>query len=297
MDALTPDPAALADQLHARCRKLYTPCGDGRMVWRVWGEGDPVVLLHGGSGSWTHWFRNIPVLERRYTLYVADLPGLGDSGLPPRGYDHERLLESVDHLAETVVNGLREILPPPARYHLVGFSFGAVSGGHLAAREGARLKSFTMIGASALGVPWPGLAGALRRVEADMTEAEILDVHRHNLHLIMLAAPPPQIDDLAAWLQLENTKRSRILSHPVAPTDILLQALRRTQAPLTAIWGLQDVFLQPDPDSRVQALQAVHPEVAVHLLEGAGHWAMYEAADTVNAYLLGAFAAHSNGYA
>jgi pimeloyl-ACP methyl ester carboxylesterase len=297
MDAKTSDPAALADQLHARCRKLYTPCGEGRMVWRVWGEGDPVVLLHGGSGSWTHWFRNIPVLARRYALYVADIPGLGDSDLPPRGYDHERLAESIDHLAETVANSLREILPPPARYHLVGFSFGAVFGGHVAAREGARVKSFTMIGASALGVSWPGLAGDLRRAEADMTEAEILDVHRHNLHLIMMSTPPSQIDAFTAWLQLENTKRSRIRSHPVAPTDILLRALRSTQVPLTAIWGLQDAFLQPDPGTRMQALQRVHPEVAVHLVDGAGHWVMYEAADTVNAYLLGVFAAHSNDYA
>lgn len=297
MDATITEPAALADQLHARCRKLETRAGGSRMVWRVWGEGDPVVLLHGGSGSWTHWFRNIPVLARRYTLYVADLPGLGDSDLPPRGYDHERLEESVDHLAETVADSLGEILPPPARYHLVGFSFGAVSGGHVAAREGARVKSFTMIGASALGVPWSGLPAALRKTEVDMSDAEILDVHRHNLHLIMMATPPSRIDALTVWLQLENTKRSRIRSHPVAPTDILLQALRRTPAPLTAIWGTKDAFLNPDPEARVRALQAVHPEVAVHLVEGAGHWAMYEAADTVNAYLLGVFAAHSNGYA
>lgn len=293
MDAFTSDPAALVDDLHAQCREIHTPCGDGRMVWRVWGAGDPVVLLHGGSGSWTHWFRNIPALAQRHALYVADIPGLGDSDLPPRGYDHERLDESIDHLAETVAHSLREILPPPARYHLVGFSFGAVFGGHLAAREGARIKSFTTIGASALGGPWVGLAGAPRRVEADMTEAEILDVQRYNLHLIMMATPPSQIDAFTAWLQLENTRRSRIRSHVVAPTDILLQALRRTQAPLTAIWGLQDVFLQPDPDARVQALRSVHPDVAVHLVEGAGHWAMYEAADTVNAHLLDTFAAHS----
>src|SRR3546814_1155899 len=50
-----------------------TPCGDGQMVWRLWGEGPPLVLLHGGSGSWTHWFRNIPALARRYRVIAADL--------------------------------------------------------------------------------------------------------------------------------------------------------------------------------------------------------------------------------
>src|SRR3546814_6277896 len=48
-------------------------CGDGQMVWRLWGEGPPLVLLHGGSGSWTHWFRNIPALARRYRVIAADL--------------------------------------------------------------------------------------------------------------------------------------------------------------------------------------------------------------------------------
>lgn len=293
MDASTTDPAALVDLMHARCRKLHTPCGDGRMVWRVWGRGEPVVLLHGGSGSWTHWIRTIPALEDRYTLYVADIPGLGDSDMPPKGYDPKTLVESTEHVAEVIAEGIRQILPPPLRYHLVGFSFGAVSGGWVAAREGDRVKSFTTIGAAALGVPWPGLTGTLRAVEPGMSQAAILDVQRHNLNVIMMAAAPARIDDLAAWLQLENTKRARIRTHTVAASDTLLRALRRVTAPLTAIWGRQDVFLQPGIEDRARVLRALQPDVGLHLLDGAGHWAMYEAADSVNALLLSAFAAHS----
>ena len=48
------------------------------MVWRVWGSGEPLVLFHGGSGSWTHWIRNIPELSRHYELWVPDIPGLGE---------------------------------------------------------------------------------------------------------------------------------------------------------------------------------------------------------------------------
>ena len=54
------------------------------MVWRVWGSGEPLVLFHGGSGSWTHWIRNIPELSRHYELWVPDIPGLGDSAMPPQ---------------------------------------------------------------------------------------------------------------------------------------------------------------------------------------------------------------------
>ena len=49
----------------------------GKMVWRVWGEGGaPLVLLHGGSGSWMHWIRNVEDLSRDFMVLVPDLPGL-----------------------------------------------------------------------------------------------------------------------------------------------------------------------------------------------------------------------------
>ena len=71
------DPAATVDAVARTARKFQTPCGDGTMVWRVWGSGEPLILFHGGSGSWTHWIRNIPELSRHYELWVADIPGLG----------------------------------------------------------------------------------------------------------------------------------------------------------------------------------------------------------------------------
>src|SRR5262245_62158842 len=65
-------PAAIIDAAARTARTVRTPCADGAMVWRVWGKGEPLVLFHGGSGSWLHWIRNIPVLSRHYELWVAD---------------------------------------------------------------------------------------------------------------------------------------------------------------------------------------------------------------------------------
>ena len=47
----------------------------GAVVWRVWGAGPALVLLHGGHGSWRHWFHNIPALAEHFTLYVPDMAG------------------------------------------------------------------------------------------------------------------------------------------------------------------------------------------------------------------------------
>ena len=73
------------DRLDAGATRRETPCGDGTMVWRVWNEagGNPLVLLHGGSGSWLHWTRQIPFFAARRMVLAPDLPGLGDSANPP----------------------------------------------------------------------------------------------------------------------------------------------------------------------------------------------------------------------
>ena len=37
-------------ELAATADVIRTPCGDGNMVWRSWGSGPVLVLLHGGTG-------------------------------------------------------------------------------------------------------------------------------------------------------------------------------------------------------------------------------------------------------
>jgi len=280
------EPAALVERIHARCEKRYTPCAGGRMVWRIWGEGEPVVLLHGGSGSWTHWIRNIPVLERQYRLYVADLPGLGDSDMTPRPYDPADNIGSTRMVADIVSAGLRDLLPPAQRFHLIGFSYGSVSGGYVARSMGTQVKSFTVIGAAALGVEWPGLRGRLKVEAPGMSDAEWLDVQRHNLHVIMMATPPPQIDRITAWLQAENTKRARLRTHTVAPSDTLIRAMRELDTRINAVWGEQDVFANPGLEERLRVIRSLRPDATATAIPNAGHWAMYEAADTCNALLL-----------
>ena len=89
-----PDPLTAA--VLRTATRLTTPCGDGQAVWHAWGSPDsalpPVVLFHGGSGSWTHWVRNVQALAAsgRYVLAV-DLPGFGESALPPTGGDADAL--------------------------------------------------------------------------------------------------------------------------------------------------------------------------------------------------------------
>ncbi|WP_161569136.1 alpha/beta fold hydrolase [Candidatus Oscillochloris fontis] len=54
----------------------------GRLVYRTYGSGPPLLLLHGWGGSSRHWLGAFAVLANNHTLYAPDLPGFGES--PPR---------------------------------------------------------------------------------------------------------------------------------------------------------------------------------------------------------------------
>ena len=95
-----------------------------------------------------------------------------------------------------------------------------------------------------------------------------------------------KIDALAVHLQAENIRRARFRSRPFAATDGLAQALARVTVPLKTIWGTRDIIARPSLEARLDILRRHHPELQVRLIEGAGHWVAYEAAEQFNAALL-----------
>jgi 2-hydroxy-6-oxonona-2,4-dienedioate hydrolase len=272
-----PDPAAAVEALARTARKARTPCGDGSMVWRVWGAGEPLVLFHGGSGSWTHWIRTIPELSRHYELWVADIPGLGDSAMPPKPWVPASI-------AEVVVAGLNELFPHEVKLRMAGFSFGGQVAGLSAALLGDRVSTLTLIGVAALGLRAdPREPFAKQR--PGMSPAETAAVFHQNLAVLMFA-DPANIDPLAVHLQGENVKRARFRSRPFAATDTLARALANVTARLATIWGTRDIIARPSIQTRLDILRRHHPELEVRLIEGAGHWVMYEAAPEFTAAFL-----------
>src|SRR5262245_66564689 len=109
--------AAVVSSVEALASRESTSWGPGAMHWRIWGEGRPLVLLHGASGAWTHWIRNIEPLAAHFQVLAADMPGFGDSDEPPGPHTAEAL-------ADLVAAGIDRLLPPPATLDIAGFSFG-----------------------------------------------------------------------------------------------------------------------------------------------------------------------------
>lgn len=262
--------------LDRAARRVETPCGAGRMVWRVWGEGPALVLLHGGYGSWLHWLRNIPALSRYFRVFAADLPGLGESDLAPEPGDPEAI-------AAVVAHGLDALGLAPATTDLVGFSFGALVGAKVGAlRPGFR--SFVMVGAGALGTVRRPIT--LERTDGDVAPADLRAAHRRNLARLMIA-DPARIDDLAIDIQLDNVARARVKSRRFAASTGTLDVLDAARpGRLHAIWGEHDQVAAGGFEEREARLRAVRPDVAVHLVPDAGHWVAWEQADRFDDLLL-----------
>jgi 2-hydroxy-6-oxonona-2,4-dienedioate hydrolase len=266
---------SFVDGVAAEAVLIETPCGDGTMVWRIWGAGPPLVLFHGGYGSWTHWIRNVLPLSRAFTVIAPDLPGLGESANPPEPH-------TAEGLARILVEGLDIVAPRRERLHLAGFSFGGVLGGHVAAQFGDRVRAFTVVGSNGLGLIRQPTD--LQRVPPGASGEEALAVHRHNLGALMIA-DAAKIDELAVYVQSTNAPRGRVRSRRFSRADTLVRALPLVTARLDGIWGGRDATAYPHLDERARTLRSFQPEARFEVIDGAGHWVQYEAADLFNPLL------------
>ena len=208
--------------LETQATEYRTPCGDGDLVWRRWAkpDGRPVVLAHGGSGSWTHWLKTIPALIPHFDVWAIDLPGLGDSAMPPRPF-------TPASSGMVVAAGLRQLIPVERRPHLVTFSFGGHVGTFAAIELGSHLASFTVSGCSALGLH-PKLED-FPKERSTMTPAERRGVHAKLLEILMIA-DPARVDDLAIDIQAANIAKARFKSREFAVTTEIKERLADASA-------------------------------------------------------------------
>jgi pimeloyl-ACP methyl ester carboxylesterase len=267
------EPAAIVADFERRSRRFETPCGDGVLVWRAWGNGPPVLLAHGGHGAWSHWIRNIDALAQDRTVWALDLPGLGESALPPRE-DHEAI-------SDVIATGLRQLIGPELPVDIVGFSFGGVVCAHLAAFYPELVRRLIVVDTGGLDLPMGRID--VRGVRG-LGDAERRAVLRANLLSLMLH-DPASVDELALHLQATNGRRARIQAEKLVLPDKLLHVLPRVAVQLDAIWGEHD-GPHPDPEAQSSVFRRFQPELALRVIPGAGHWAMYERPTAFNRAVL-----------
>jgi pimeloyl-ACP methyl ester carboxylesterase len=90
-------------------------------------DGDPILFLHGITGSHRYWVRKAAPLAERYRLILPDLPGFGHSAKPDVHYTPEVFLEGLRGLLTRL--GLER-----GPLSIVGHSLGSIIAAEYAAR-------------------------------------------------------------------------------------------------------------------------------------------------------------------
>ena len=111
--------------------------GDVDVAYTVQGAGDPVVLVHGTTSSTeASWAQVMPVLAERFTVIGPELPGSGASSFSGKQLELDDIVDQT--LAAASDAGAE-------RFHLAGWSLGAVVAAAVAAKAPARVRSLALI--------------------------------------------------------------------------------------------------------------------------------------------------------
>lgn len=225
-----------------------------RIHYEVFGQGQPLLLLH-GNGEDLHYFdRQIEALSEEYLLIAPDMRGHGKSGL-----GEERLDFSL--FAADVCAVLDEL--GVERTHVLGFSDGGNTAMHLALQYPERVGSLILNGANCFpggvkpGVQLPVLLGY-------------------------------SLCSLAAFFDRRARKRREILGLMVRHPHLAFEELARIHSPCLVITGEKDM-IKP---SHSRAIAASIPGAEEIVLPGADHFCAARRSGDFNAAVLGFLRRH-----
>jgi 2-hydroxy-6-oxonona-2,4-dienedioate hydrolase len=243
------------------------------MMWRRFGDGPPLVLVHGGHGSWLHWIRNVEALAARHAVWLPDLPGYGDSDP----------IEStgIDEIVRAVVRSLDTLVGAGAMVDLCGFSFGGLVASRVAAERG-HVRRLAVIGTAGHGLK-SRYTLEMRNWRLARETSALLSALRNNLAALMLH-DAGAIDPLALEVHRACCTATRFRSKTISRAALLRPILDGVDAPVLLVWGEHDVTTEPEAAAR--AISEGRADISWQLVPGAGHWAQYERADEVNRLLL-----------
>lgn len=267
----TRDPTSQINEMVDAAQAHTVPSSAGTPVlWRRFGSGKPLVLMHGGHGDWMHWFRNVAALATIREVWIPDLPSFGDSAdVQPSTFAQ---------LCDVTRTSLDALLGPSTAIDLAGFSFGGMVAASLAGRR--PVARLVLAGSGGHGAPgrvhspllnWHKTAQASERIA--MMNANVRTFMFHDA-----TAATPLVEAIYA----RQCLRTRFRSRGSWGNATLQGFLKAAQTETLLLWGDQDVTLAA-PDAYSVALHDAQIPHTFTLVPGAGHWLQCEAPDTVNA--------------
>ena len=221
--------------------------GAARLALRRFGSGPPLLLVHGFPLSGFTWRKMLPELSQRYTCYVPDLPGMGESewtdatdfSFPGQGHTLKAL---VDRL------GLE-------RYSVLAQDTGGTFARCLALVDGARIEKLALINTEIPHhrPPWIPLYQFLMRVPGTLTAFSLLLRSRaflrsrmgfggcfNDLRLLEGDFHEHVVEPLVRSPLRRDGMRRYLRGAKWGPVDAFAHDHARIAMPVRLIWGADD---------------------------------------------------------
>ena len=229
----------------------YFQSGDATIRYRVIGDGEPVVLLHGYTDRVEMWAGTGDSLARDYRVIVPDIRGHGLSTKfgDPAQYGRKTVDDVVRLLDHLDVSSA----------HVVGYSMGAVMAANLALDHPDRVRTVTF----AAGAFYSDSAAIARAIEPHVLSLERGEGLGAFFRFILPTWTDSAINTLLPSLEAANDSASLVASIRGLYSLMLDSArLARGRAPAVSIVSVDDPMLGPSrfvarswPGTRLVELQ------------------------------------------
>jgi pimeloyl-ACP methyl ester carboxylesterase len=278
------------DALGATVR--YHDAGGIRTRAIEYGDGEPLVLMHGLSGHAESFIRNVRTLgEAGYHVYAVDAVGHGFSDKPDDATYHSPLFEA--HLL-----GFLDAIGA-ARAHVIGQSLGAWTGWRVALSHPHRIRS--LVSATGAGILLDDeesrrQSEAIHRKVGAVTARAVEEPTRERVRArleFLMASPDRVTDELVETrytiFNLPDSRRTMAKMTAEQTGDenrahLLREAdLAGTQVPVLLLWTDKNPTV---PASVAERAATLVPGARYELIADAGHWPQFERPDAFHRAVL-----------
>ncbi|MEN6474502.1 MAG: alpha/beta hydrolase [Syntrophaceae bacterium] len=265
---LTPEPGMDKELFPVCVQSGCVPVNGAGIHYEIYGDGDPLILLHGGYSDVHAWRYQIPELSKYFRVIAVDSRGHGASTFDDQPFTYE--------LFTTDIVGLMNYLKID-KADLVGWSDGAVVALHMGLYHPQRIKRVVLIGASVQYdnslTPfdqWIVSHGVLFKLYADMELST--DFKRRNPH--------PE-----AWPEFRDRVYAMWCSAcylPVKQGEDCMRQLSRVTAPTLMLVGEDDMIRR----EHTEAIHRAIPSSRLITIKDADHFVAMQKPSEVNKAIL-----------
>ena len=234
----------------------YTEINGARIFHAEWGDGTPVILLHGGLGSIEAWANQIPALAANHKVIAIDSRGHGRSTRDAQPYSYALM-------ATDVLGVMDEMGVEQAAF--AGWSDGGIISLELAINHPARINKAIVIGTNY------NLSGIDPTVETNETFGAYV-----GSAAALYAQNSPTPDGFDAFV-------GDIVGMWGSQPNYTEDQLKSIKASFTVLQAIEDEAII---DEHAQKMASLIPDANYVPLEGVSHFALWQDPERLNGLIV-----------